>query len=195
MWTLITIGTALAGTVSISSEDPIGVVVDGNTVAAGTREISVDDLEVGLHVVSATNLSGNVIDTYEVNLAGADARVDLIFVNRRLQRVLDAGSSDLLTDYGPKPMGEADYQELLKKLVKGSSKRKFRKLEPYISRHWFTIRQVKNIAYSWEKIGDRALAARMLASKTVDPENAAAMDSLFPSIQLRKEVHQSFGIP
>jgi hypothetical protein len=194
MWTLIATA-ALAGTISVTSEDPIGVSIDGNVAANGTREVSVDGLDPGLHVVQATNLSGNPIDTYEVNLSGEDDRVDLVFVNRRLQRVLDAGSPDLLIDYGPKPIGEAQYADLLTKLVKGSSKRKFRKLEPYVGKYWFTIRQVQNIAYSWEKIGDRALAARMLATKCVDPENAAAMDALFPSIELRKQVHTAYGIP
>ena len=87
------------------------------------------------------------------------------------------------------------YQRLLKKLVKGSAKRKFKRLTPFVYDHWFTIRQVQDICRSWDKIEERAAVARMMAPKAIDPENAAAMDSLFPSIRYRQEVHDAYGIP
>jgi hypothetical protein len=196
MFTLIAIASALAGTVTVESENPVGVRVDGNVISPGTSRISVDGLDPGRHVVEITTLSGNPIDSYEVNIASDDAVVELVVINRRLQRAMDNQDAERFArEFGPEPLGDAGYQALLKKLVKGSSKKKFKRLQPWISEYWFTIRQVKDICYSWEKIEERAMAAKMLAPKTIDPENAAAMDSLFPSIRFRQEVHDAFGIP
>lgn len=197
MWILLAIASALAGTITVESEDaPVGIIVDGNVASPGTKKVSVDGLDAGKHVVEITTLSGNVIDTYEVTVPTADDTVDLVVVNRRLQRAMEAQDVERFArEFGPEPLGDAGYQVLLKKLVKGSSKKKFKRLEPWVSEYWFSIRQVKDICYSWDKIEDRAMAAKMLAPKTVDPENAAAMDALFPSIRFRKEVHEAYGIP
>ena len=189
------VAAAIAASISISSEVPIGVRVDGEVINAGATEVVIDGLSAGRHVVEALNLSGNMIDAYEVELKREEEVLELLFVNRRLQRVLDAGDPNVLMDSGPQAVDEAIFADLLRKLVKGSAKKKFKRLDPYITKYWFNIRQVKVIAASWEKMGDRAAAARLLAPKTVDPENAAAMDALFPSIALRAEVHAAFGIP
>jgi len=194
MWTIF-FAAAWAASVSISSEIPIGIKVDGNVVTAGAKEILVDALEPGKHVIEAMNLSGNMIDVLEINIATPSDAIELSFLNRRLQRVLDAIDPNVLMDAGPKPMPEEDYAKLMNKLVKGSAKKKFKRLQPFVTEHWFTIRQVKSIAASWDKMGDRMAAAKMLAPKTIDPENAAAMDALFPSLAMRKEVHDAYGIP
>jgi len=196
MFTFIAIASALAGTVTIESDNPVGIRVDGNVVSPGTSKISVDGLDLGRHTIEITTLSGNSIDAYEVNVASEEAVIDLVVINRRLQRAMEHQDAvRFAREFGPEPLGDEAYQVLLKKLVKGSAKRKFKRLQPWIAESWFTIRQVKDISYSWEKIEDRAMAARMLAPKTIDPENAAAMDSLFPSIRFRAEVHEAYGIP
>jgi len=196
MWTLIAIASALAGTITLESENPVGLRVDGTVISPGATATRVDGLSGGRHVVEITTLSGNVIDTYEVNLTSDTAVVDLVVVNRRLQRAMEGQDVERFArEFGPEAIDDAAYQALLKKLVKGSAKKKFKRLHPWVSEYWFTIRQVKDICYSWEKIEDRAMAARMLAPKTIDPENAAAMDALFPSIRFRQEVHDAYGIP
>ncbi len=194
MLTLL-LNLALGATISLTAEDPIGVKIDGNSMSPGTTEITVRDLAPGLHLVEATSLAGNLIDSYEVQLNGDDDLVELLFVNRRLRRALEGGDPDTLMQSGPKPIDEASFAELQSKLVKGSAKKKFKRLSPFIADHWFTIRQVKTIVAAWEKMGDRAYAARMLASKCIDPENAAAMDGLFPSLAIRATVHDAYGIP
>ena len=194
MWTFL-LNAALAATISLTSDVPIGIKLDGDVVTAGAREFMSDTLSPGRHVVEALNLSGNQIDVYEIELFTDSDTVELMFVNRRLQRVLDAGDPNVLMDSGPQAMADEVYAQLLKKLVKGSAKKKFKRLQPYIASYWFNIRQVKVIASSWDKMGDRASAARLLAPKTVDPENAAAMDALFPSLAFRKTVHDAYGIP
>lgn len=194
MLTLL-LNLALGATITVTSELPIGVKIDGNVVSAGATEVRLDDLAPGLHTVEATSLAGNPIDAYEVDLAGGEAVVDLVFVNRQLRRATEGGDPSALIGAGPKAMPEEVFAELQAKLVKGSAKKKFKRLEPYIADHWFNMRQVKTIAAAWESMGDRAYAARMLATKTIDPENAAALDGLFPSLAIRKTVHDAYGIP
>jgi hypothetical protein len=194
MWTMI-ISMALGGTITVTSELPIGVKIDGNLASSGTTELEVRDLDPGRHLVEATSLAGNAIDSYEVELSGPDDVVELLFVNRRLRRAVEGGDPETLMGTGPKAIGEADFAKLQAQLVKGSAKKKYKKLGPYIADHWFTVRQIKTIVAAWEKMGDRAYAARMLATKCIDPENAGAMDGLFPSLAIRAEVHEAYGIP
>jgi len=194
MWTIL-ISSALSATITVTSDVPIGLKLDSNVASSGTTEIELRDLTPGRHVVEATSLAGNMIDAYEVNLASESDVVELVFTNRRLQRVLEGGDPDELMGSGPERIGEIPFKELMGKLVKGSSKKKFKRLRPFINDYWFDIRQIKTISASWEYMGDRAYAARMLAVKCIDPENAAALDGLFPSLALRAEVHQAYGIP
>jgi len=193
MWTLLIAG-ALGATISVTSDVPIGLKIDGNLASSGTTDIELNELATGRHVVEATSLSGNRIDVYEVNLAGPSDIVELVFANRRLQRVVEGGDPDALMGAGPKPIGEMSFNELQGKLVKGSAKKKYKRLQPFIDDHWFTIRQIKTVVASWEKMGDRAYAARMLSVKCIDPENAGALDGLFPSLAIRATVHEAYGI-
>ncbi len=125
MWNLIAIAVALAGTISVESDNPVGLRVDGTVIDPGTTSTNVDGLSAGRHVVEITTLSGNVIDTYEVNLVDDAAVVELVVVNRRLQRALEAQDVERFArEFGPEPVGDAAYQVLLRKLVKGSSKKK-----------------------------------------------------------------------
>jgi len=193
MWTFI-IASALGATISVTSDVPIGLKLDGNLASSGTTEIELTSLPPGRHVVEATSLAGNLIDAYEVQLSGDADVVELVFANRRLQRVVEGGDPDELMGSGPEPIGELPFGELQQKLVKGSAKKKFKRLQPFIDDYWFTIRQIKTIVASWEKMGDRAYAARMLAVKCIDPENAKALDGLFPSLAIRATVHEAYGV-
>lgn len=188
MWFAL-LAAAQAGTLSFHASSPVGLKLDAEWVTHAGTEATVLDVAAGRHRVEVCDLLGKTIAFEDILFD--DGPVRLEYVEKELRVVADAEPPPPEPD-SRAPIGAEALSDLERALLKGSAKAKLASLREGAAGQWFHVRHVADLMSAFEGLDDRVEAARILAPRTLDPQNAATLDDLFPDSVRREQVRALF---
>ena len=177
---------ASAGTIYLDATTPVLVKLDGELVRKepATRVIA-PDLEEGPYKVEITNLTGKTIAFKEVTVAWRED-VYLEYADGYLD-VVTPPAELMYSDKGLPIIPENIYTKMMRKLVKGSVKKKLKVLDGYTEGYGLTMAQVDDLLNAFHLRQDRLAALVMISDRVTEPDKYPALNHHFavPSDQER----------
>ena len=191
-WLLITI--ASAGTIYVDAANPVLVKVEGDLVRKepATR-IVVPDLAEGPYKVEITNLFGKTLAFTDVEMTW-DGEIHLAFDGRYLDQVNSAAEEvyGAATPDGTPMLSDVNFTAMMRKLVKGSTKKKLKHLDKFTVDHGLTMNQASDLLASFHTREDRLAARVMILDRITEPDKYAALNHHFAVRSDREKMHELF---
>ena len=187
MWFAL-LAAAQAGTLSFHASSPVGLKLDAEWVTHAGTDATVLDVAPGRHRVEVCDLLGKTIAFEDVLFD--DGPVRLEYLDKELRVV--AQEAEPVEPDARAPIAAQALSDLERDLLKGSAKVKLTKLREGAAGQWFQMRHVADLMSAFEGLDERVEAARILAPRTLDPQNVATLDDLFPDSARREQVRALF---
>jgi hypothetical protein len=183
------LSVALAGTIRVHSATPVSVKIDGQIVGRLVTEVTVTDVQAGTHSVQ-------VVDALGALLASTDVIVpehgDPMWFDYYAHRLLPVDRQ--LAPADAKPIPDAAMQSLEVHLAKKrTDAKKLKYLTKYYAYYWYEMRHVDSLLTAFGSTDIRIQACQMLAPRTLDPQNAHAIEDQFPLGEFRDRAMASFA--
>ncbi len=189
MWMLF-LAPAHAGTLSFHAASPVGLKLDAEWVTHAGTDATVLDVAPGRHRVEVCDLLGKVIAFEDVLFGDGPVRLEY---DDRVLRMVDPDAEPADPAEARPPISAATMADLERDLVKGSAKARLTRLREVAAAGWFQMRHVDSLMSAFEGLDDRVEVARILAPRTLDPQNAGALDDQFPDRPRREQVRALFA--
>lgn len=161
---------AAAGNIYIDATTPVLVKLEGELVRKDpATRIVIPDLAESTYKVEITNLFGNTLAFKDVTI-GWDDNVNLEYDDGYLDVVKDAAE---LVYGGKKGLAIVPHDTMAKlerKLVKGSTKKKMKRLDDTLEGWGLTMQQTDDLLNAFHKREDRLAALYQIVDKVTEPE-------------------------
>jgi hypothetical protein len=189
IWTLLTT-LATAGTIYVDSINPVLCKVDNELVRKDpATRIIVPDLAEGAYHVEITNLFGSTIAFKDVDMSW-QGDVHLKFDGDYLDEVVPENEAEAIDQDGLSPLGDLAFRDMMRKLVKGSAKKKLKVLDACSKGGSMTIRQIDEMLASLHTRQDRRAALVLISDRMSQPNMCAFLDHHFGVKSDREAMHE-----
>ena len=191
LWTLL-MSLATAGTIYVDSQSPVLCKLDGQLVRKepATR-IIIPELADGDYRVEITNLLGATIAFLDIDIDGRD-EVYLSYHDGYLDEVVPEHEQKAMDHDGLPPLPDTNFRDLMRKLVKGSTKKKLKHLDKRTQGWLMTMRQTDEMLASFHTRADRMSALELIAERISEPDKFRFLDHHFGVKSDRERMAQMF---
>lgn len=192
LWTLL-MSLATASTIYVDSHNPVLCKLDGALVRKepATRIIIPELSDNAKYRVEITNLLGATIAFLDVDMNGRD-EVYLDYHDGYLDEVRPDHEEMAVDHDGVRVLPYEEFRDLMRKLVKGSVKKKLKVLDARTQGWGITMRQTDEILASFHSRADRMAALERIATRISEPDKFHYLEHHFGVKSDRERMAQMF---
>ncbi len=183
---------ATAGDIYIDSATPVLVRLEGELVRKDpATRIVIPDLSPSTYRVEITNLFGNTLAFRDVQITW-DNDVNLEYADGYLDEVKPAAEVVYAGKNKLPLIPHDDFARLERKLIKGSTNKKLKRVERALAGWGLTMAQTDDLLSAFHKREDRITALYAIVDHITEPEKYNVLMHHFPVKSDRDKVYELF---